>query len=494
MYDVIVIGGGPAGVTAALRACELGANVALVERARLGGTCTNDGCVPTRVLARAARLARDAEQFERYGLAGELPSVDLGRVLARVQQVVYGLHEKKQLLNHLEQAGATVYIKTGNVQFVDAHTIQLGDGGPVQAGRPTQSGGLLQAKKFIICAGGHARRLTFPGSEHALTHSDIWSLTQLPESVAIIGGAATGCQLASILDDFGAQVTVLEVSPRLLAMEDPLLSQVMEEAFMARGIQVITGIGGVGSIEDRGGEFTLHYIYQDHPQEVTAKAIVMATGWPGNSDILNLAAAGVESSRGYVAVDDHLCTTAEHIFAAGDITGRMMLVQSASYEARIAAENAVLGIGQRAKHMIVPHGGFTDPEYGSVGLTEEKAREVEKDCLVAVVPYADIDRGLIDGHTTGFCKLIVSAESHRLLGAHVLGEQALEVVHLVAAGMAADMWVEHLAELEIAYPTYSAIVGLAARKIVRELGVMPLSPEWRTLGRPHAAEWERSEY
>jgi pyruvate/2-oxoglutarate dehydrogenase complex dihydrolipoamide dehydrogenase (E3) component len=488
MYDVIVIGGGPAGVTAALRACELGANVALVERSRLGGTCTNDGCVPTRVLARAARLARDSEQFETYGLSGGRPSVDLGRVLSRTQQIVYGLHEKKQLLNHLEQAGATVFINTGNVQFVDKHTLKLGDG------RSSQSGGHLQAEKFIICAGGHARRLNFPGSEHVLTHSDIWTLTRLPKSLAIIGGAATGCQLASIFDDFGAQVTILEVSPRLLAMEDTLLSQVMEEAFTARGIQVIKGIGGVESVEERQGEFTLRYIYQDEPKEVTAEAIVMATGWPGNADGLNLAVAGVESNRGYVVVDDHLCTTAENIFAAGDITGRMMLVQSAGSEARIAAENAVLGVGQIAKHMIVPHGGFTDPEYGSVGLTEEKARATEKDCLVAVVPYADIDRALIDGHPTGFCKLIVSSETHRILGAHVCGEQALEVVHLVAAGMAAGMWVEHLAELEIAYPTYSAVVGLAARKLVHELGVMPLAPEWRALGRPHAAEWERSEY
>ena len=482
MYDIIVIGGGPAGVTAALRACELGANVALVERARLGGTCTNDGCVPTRVLARAARLARDAEQLETYGLSGGRPSVDLARVLARTQQIVYGLHEKKQLLNHLEQAGATVYTNTGNVQFVDKNTLQLGDGSH------------LQAKKFIVCAGGHARRLTFPGSEHALTHSDVWSLSQLPGSLAIIGGAATGCQLASIFDDFGAQVTLLEVAPRLLAMEDQLVSQEMEEAFTARGIQVTTGIGGVESIEERQGKFTLRYTHQDQLQEVTVEAVVMATGWPGNADELNLAAAGVESGRGYVVVDDHLRTTAEHIFAAGDITGRMMLVQSASYQARIAAENAVLGVGQRSTHLIVPHGGFTDPEYGSVGLTEEKARAAEKDCLVAVVPYADIDRALIDGHPTGFCKLIVSQETHRIIGAHVLGEQALEVVHLVAAGMAADMWVEHLAELEIAYPTYSAVVGLAARKLVRELGVMPLAPQWRALGRPHAAEWERSEY
>jgi pyruvate/2-oxoglutarate dehydrogenase complex dihydrolipoamide dehydrogenase (E3) component len=482
MYDVIVIGGGPAGVTAALRACELGAQVALVERARLGGTCTNDGCVPTRVLARTARLARDADQWETYGLEGERPKVDLGRVLSRTQQVVYGLHEKKQLLNHLEQAGATVYMNTGDARFVDKHTLELGNGGH------------LQAKKFIISAGGHARRLGFPGSEHALTHSDIWSLTKLPASLAIIGGAATGCQLASIFDDFGARVTLLEVNNRLLGVEDPLISQVMQDAFTKRGIEVITGIGGVERIEPRGRQFTLRYLYQDGPQEVTAEAIVMATGWPGNADTLNLTAAGVETNRGYVVVDDHLCTTAEHIFAAGDITGRMMLVQSAGYEARIAAENAVLGVGQRSAHIIVPHGGFTDPEYGSVGPTEEQARASEKDCLVAVVPYADIDRALIDGHPTGFCKLIVSQETHRILGAHVLGEQALEVVHLVASGMASDMWVEHLAELEIAYPTYSAVVGVAARKIVRELGVMPMAPEWRNLGRPHAAEWERSDY
>jgi pyruvate/2-oxoglutarate dehydrogenase complex dihydrolipoamide dehydrogenase (E3) component len=191
-------------------------------------------------------------------------------------------------------------------------------------------------------------------------------------------------------------------------------------------------------------------------------------------------------------VDEYLRTSTSHIFAAGDITGRMMLVQSAGYEARIAAENAVLGVGQPYTHKIVPHGGFTDPEYGSVGLTEERARVLEPDCVVASVPYSALDRAVIDDHPEGFCKLIVSQESHRILGAHVIGEQALEIVQLVGAGMAADMWVEHLAELELAYPTYTAIIGLVARKIVRQLGVMPLSPQWRSLDKPFAAEWERS--
>ena len=170
----------------------------------------------------------------------------------------------------------------------------------------------------------------------------------------------------------------------------------------------------------------------------------------------------------------------------------MMLVQSASYDARLAAENAVLGAGQPYQRKIVPHGGFTDPEYGSVGLTETQAR-AQEDCVVAVVPYTDLDRAVIDDRAQGFGKLIVSKETHRILGAHVVGEQALEIVHLVAAAMSAGMQVEQLAELEIAYPTYTAVVGLAARHIVRKLGVMPLAAQWRALGQSHLAEWERSE-
>ena len=235
----------------------------------------------------------------------------------------------------------------------------------------------------------------------------------------------------------------------------------------------------------------LHYHQNGAEKTLPTAAVILAVGWIGNLEELHLEAAGVKTERGYIVVDDYLRTSAEHIFAAGDITGRMMLVQSGSYEGRIAAENAALGPGQHYRHLIVPHGGFTDPEYACVGLTETQAREVEPECLVAVVPYADMDRAVIDDLTEGFCKLIVSQETHRILGAAVVGEQAVEVVQMIAAGMAAGMWIEQLAELELAYPTYTAIVGLVARKIVRELGVMPLSPEWRTLGHPHASEWER---
>jgi len=480
--DIIVVGGGPAGVTAALRARELGANVALVERGRMGGTCTNDGCVPTRVLAHTARLLREAEQFPEYGLLNSRPQLDFVQVMRRASQVVYTMHEKKQLIGQLSDVGVQVFSEVGEAGFLDAHTLSL------PAGRR------LQAEKFILCAGGRARRLDFPGAELALTHSDVWALKALPASVIIVGGAATGCQLASIFAAFGAQVTILERYEHILGAEDQAVSKIVTQAFQDRGIRIIHGISSLQQIESQENSLVLHYIQNGQALQLQAQAVILSTGWVGNLSSLNLPAAGVKTQGAYIPVNDYLQTNQPHIFAAGDITGRMMLVQSAGYEALAAAENAVLGVGQPQKHHIVPHGGFTDPEYGSVGLTETQA-QAQGEYLVAQVEYAELDRAVIDHRTIGLCKLIVSPENHRILGVHVVGEQALEIVHMAAVGMATGMWVEQLAELQIAYPTFTAIIGLAARKITRQLGVVPLTPEWRSLEKRQPlsglrAEWE----
>ena len=484
-FDLIVIGGGPAGTTAALRAAELGARVALVERDRPGGTCTDDGCAPTRVLAKAARLLRDMEQLPAYGLGAPAGSgsgqgsVDLAALLAATQRTVYELQEKKQLVGHLAGASVTLIAGRGPVGFVGPHGVQ--DAG----------GEVLEADRFIIAAGGHARRLPFPGSELALTHSDVWELRALPRSMAIVGAAATGAQLASVFAAFGTAVTLLELAPRVVPGEDEDISAALAAAFTANGIEVITGISGVDAItrDDRG--LRLSYRAGDRAVDLDVESVMLAVGWPGNLDDLRLEEAGVETDRGYIKVDDRLHTSAPHIWAAGDITGRMMLVQSATYEGRIAAENALGDGGRELHHTIVAHGGFTDPEYGSVGLTEAAARAGGRKVVTGKVSYGDLDRAVIDRRTDGFAKLVVDPDTHRVLGAHVIGEQAVEVVQIAATAMAAEMRVEQLAEIEFAYPTFTSIIGLAARQVVHALRLGGEAEVWEAMGRPRQAEWER---
>lgn len=476
VFDLAVLGGGPAGVTAALRAAELGASTILLEAERLGGVCTDDGCAPTRVLAHASRLIRDAAQFDAYGLSGGVPRLDFARLIAQTQATVYRLHEKKQLAGHLAAAGVTVAEQAGAVRFSGPHTLVLGDGRRVSA------------ERLVICVGGHARRLPFPGSELAITHSDVWQLRALPSRIAIVGSAATGSQLASIFAGFGSRVTLLDLAPRILPGEDMLVSAAMESAFAERGIEILTGIRGVERLTHEAGRLQLGCQLAQGDRALAVDAVILAVGWVGNVESLGLEAAGVATNRGYVTVDDHLRTTAQHIYAAGDVTGRMMLVQSAADEARLAAENAVRGAARRTAHRIVPHGGFTDPEYGSVGLTDTQAAEQEP-IAVGTVPYADLDRAVIDRRTTGVAKLVVSRRTRQMLGAHVVGEQAVEVVQIAAAGMAAGMQVDQLAELELAYPTFTAILGLAARRVVRQLDERIDAERWQTLAKP-GAEWE----
>jgi dihydrolipoamide dehydrogenase len=479
-YDLAVIGGGPAGVTAALRAAELGARVALVERDRPGGTCTDDGCAPTRVLAKAARLVRDAEQLADYGLSAPAPTLDLRALLAATHRTVYELHEKKQLAGHLERAGVRLVAGRGAARFTGAHRLVIGEG--------TE----LEADRFIVAGGGHARRLPLPGGDLALTHGDVWTMRALPGSLAIVGAAATGVQLASIFAAFGTRVTLLELAPRLVPAEDADIAAALAAAFAANGIDVMTAIGGVERIERVGRGRRLAYRVEGAVYTLAADAVILAVGWPGNLDDLGLQAAGVATERGYVTVDDTLRTSAEHIWAAGDITGRMMLVQSATYEGRIAAENAIGTNGRGLRHTIVAHGGFTDPEYGSVGLTEDAARAAGE-VVIGLVPYADLDRAVIDRRTIGFCKLVVERATRRVVGAHVIGEQAVEVVQIAATAMAAAMPVERLAEVEFAYPTFTSIVALAARQVVHALRLGGRVEAWEAMGRPRQSEWERRE-
>jgi pyruvate/2-oxoglutarate dehydrogenase complex dihydrolipoamide dehydrogenase (E3) component len=474
---VLVIGGGPAGITAALHAAELGAEVTLLESGEVGGTSLNRGPAPVRALARTARLARDWSSWAAFGLRGPAPIPDLAAAAANSARVARYAHDKKDISGHLRRQGIALTDGLGPVAFTGPHSVAAADGRTWAADR------------IILAVGGHAARLPVPGAELALTYEDLPEVADLPRRVAVIGGADTGCQMASIFEDLGADVTLFEGGPAIVPAADELVSAELAAAFRAQGMTVATGTR-VEALRAAGDGIRVDYRVgaggkgqgvSKRQGSMTADAVFFAVGWPASTDGLNLTAAAVRTERGAIAVDEYLRTAAGHIFAAGDVTGHSMLVQSARMEGRTAARNAVLGPSRQATYAVVPSGSFTDPEYGRVGLTEAEASS-RRDVVVGVARYDDLLRPVADGRPEGFCKLIADNDSHLLLGGHVLGEYSAETVQTVAACMAAGLTVEQVAELQLAYPTFTEGVSMAAQKICRAVGVGGFPQAWSYLG------------
>jgi pyruvate/2-oxoglutarate dehydrogenase complex dihydrolipoamide dehydrogenase (E3) component len=475
-YDVIVIGAGPAGTAAALRAAELGASVAVLEASRTGGTCVNTGCVPTRVLAKTARLMRDVRAAADYGIQVGEPRIKWASTVEHVRSRVDRVRGIKNEAERFAAAGIELILE-GRARFVDATTLEL------------DSGHRVTGSSILICVGGHSRLLPIPGAELATVPEHVLDLPDLPRRVAVIGGGNTGAQLTTILDSFGSAVTLFDVAPRILMASDEDISSAVAAAFERQCITVHAGIEAVESLERAGdGAIALNWRAGGIQQSSSFDAVIMATGWPADLADLGLEHAGVEVVRSAIAVDQYFRSSVPHIYAVGDANGGDMLVQAAVFEGEAAAENAVLDANRRTPHLgpstpvptsreatwrpsaegLLPAGGFTDPDYAGVGLTETQARERDPQCIVVTVPYAQVDRAVIDDRTTGFLKLIADRRRELILGAHAVGENAIEVVQSVTTAMAAGIDVASLGGVKFAYPTYSAVIGMAARALLAQ--------------------------
>jgi pyruvate/2-oxoglutarate dehydrogenase complex dihydrolipoamide dehydrogenase (E3) component len=465
-YDLVVIGAGPAGTSAAIRASELGARVAVVEASRTGGTCVNTGCVPTRVLAKTARIVREVRLAHEYGIATGAPQVQWEATVTRVRETVDKVRSLKDESGRFTASGVDLVLE-GKARFADAATVVL------------DSGRRLTADSVIVAVGGHSRRLPIPGAELATVPEHVLDLPTLPRRVAIIGAGNTGAQLVTVFSAFGSEVTLLDVAPRVLAASDADVSAAVSSAFREQGVTVHTGLDGVESlVAGVEGSIVLSWSSAGRPVSGEFDAVIMATGWPADVEDLGLANAGITPVRSAIPVDQYFRTVVPHIYAVGDANGRDMLVQAAHFEGEAAAENAVLDANRRTPHHLLPAGGFTDPDYAGVGLTEDQARERDPRCVVAMVPYTDLDRAVIDDRSLGFLKLIADRRRELILGAHAVGENAIEVVQSVTTAMAAGIDLSTLAGVKFAYPSYSAVIGLAARALLAE----PSDPE------PAAAE------
>jgi pyruvate/2-oxoglutarate dehydrogenase complex dihydrolipoamide dehydrogenase (E3) component len=457
--DVIVIGAGPAGVMASLRAAELGARTTLVTRGDFGGMAANDGAVPVRTLAQAARLIRGARKLERFGISTGPPALDYSQLLERVRVVVADVGHHSAFRGDIDRLGVRLIERAGRARFVDAYTIE------------TESGLRMQAGQIILCAGGTSRRLSVPGAELTATHTDAWGLASVPRSILVIGAGMTGAQVASVFQAFGSRIFLFQRAARILPSEDEDVSTAVAAAFRDAGMVVRENFGTIESFERVRGGIRMNFSREGVQESTEAELVVVAIGWVADTCGLNLSAAGIQTdARGYVAVDACLRTSTSHIYAAGDITGRWMLVPQAIQDGWIAATNAVRRTSMTLPDGVCPTGGFTDPEYASVGLTEAKARET-RELVTAVVRFDTTTRTIIDDRTVGFCKLLVDRGTRTILGCHVVGERAVEIVQMAAVAMSSRMPVEALVRLPLSFPTYTGILMRAAYRAVEQLGI-----------------------
>jgi dihydrolipoamide dehydrogenase len=430
-----------------------------VTRAEFGGMAANDGPVPVRTLAHAARLTREARQLGQYGIGVTAPVLDYPRLLARVRDVVNDVRAHSSLRPQIDSLGVTIHEHAGIARFIDDHTIQ------------TETGLQLQAEKIVVCTGGLSRRLPVPGFELTNTHSDAWSLTSVPPSTLVIGAGATGVQVASIFNAFGSRIQLFQTGPRILPSEDEDVSAAVAAAFRSANIAVHENIGAIEAFEKTPAGVRMIFSRGGVRDKAEATLAVVAVGWVADTGGLSLVTAGVETNhRGFIKVDGYLRTSKSHIFAAGDVTGRLMLVPQAIRDGFVAATNAVQGSTMTIGDPVSPIGSFTDPEYAQVGLTEAKAREGH-DVEAAVLRFDSTTRTIIDGHKVGFCKLIVDRTTHRILGCHVVGERAVEITQVASIVIAAGMRVDDLAQIPLSFPTYAGILARVAGSVARKLNL-----------------------
>jgi pyruvate/2-oxoglutarate dehydrogenase complex dihydrolipoamide dehydrogenase (E3) component len=446
-YDLLVIGAGSGGLSAAAFAAQLGVRVALVEKNRIGGDCTWSGCVPSKTLLKTAKVAHEIRTAGRYGLSAVHPVVDLKAVLAHVRDVIDEI-AKEESPEALRANGIEVVLS--EARFIDSHTVVAGDT-------------ILTARRFLIATGARPFIPPITGLDKVKyqTYESIWSLEILPHHLLIVGGGPVGCEMAQAFRRLGAEVTLLTSRDRLLPRDDLQASRVLGEVFDAEGIQV-----RYNTRIERARQNNKSIHVGTGGDEWVGDTLLIAAGRRPVMDGLDLEKAGVLYDEQGIQTDDNLRTSQRHIYAAGDCTGGPQFTHYAGWQATLAARNALLPGASKAVTDQVPWTTFTDPEVAHIGLTELEARDRFGDAIMTCDwPMTRVDRARTDRSTAGFIKLVHKKDG-ALLGATIVAARAGEMIHEWIVALHQRIKVGDLSDAIHVYPSYS-IAGQQAAAAIR---------------------------
>jgi pyruvate/2-oxoglutarate dehydrogenase complex dihydrolipoamide dehydrogenase (E3) component len=463
-YNLVVIGGGTAGLVAAGGTALLGGKVALIERDLLGGDCLNTGCVPSKALIRAAHAANTVQEAGRFGVeVSGKPTIHFDKVMEHVRRARAEIspHDSAQ---RFKDWGTDVFL--GEAKFLDEQSVCV-------------DGQVLRFQKAIIATGARATRPNIPGLEQAgyLTNETLFTLTEQPKRLAIIGGGPIGCEMAQAFARLGTQVTILHKSDSLLGKEDPDVSTLLENVFQREGIGLALE-ATVKSVEISETGKILYFTIDNQEMGLEVDAILVSVGRTPNVEQLNLEAAGVAYEEGSgVIVDDFLRTTNARIYACGDVCMSEKFTHAADAAARIAIQNALFFGQQRLSQLVIPRCTYTDPEIAHVGLTVQAAEQQGYAVETLSMPFSEADRAVTEDEQTGFIKIHLKLGTDRILGATIITRHAGELISEVTTAIVAKKGLSSLAKVIHPYPTRAEII----RKVADEYSLKQLQGlKWLT--------------
>jgi mercuric reductase len=454
--DVVVLGGGSAGFAASIRAAELGARVTLIEGGRLGGTCVNVGCVPSKTLIRAAEVQHRAASHAFDGVRTAAQAPDFPKVMAQKDALVTALRQEKYW--DVLSAYSNVTLRQGRGTVKPDLSIAI-------------EGEVLKAGRLIVTTGAAPWAPPISGLAEAgyLTSTDALALTARPESLIVIGGGAVGLEIAQLYARLGTRVTVLEAMGTLVPAEDAEVGTALADYLREEGLEVRTGVS-IGRVSRASDGYTVEATTDGRAQTSRAEQLLVATGRRANTRGFGLEEAGVElGKKGEIRVNEHLQTSRPEVYAAGDVIGDPMFVYVAAYGGNLAADNALNGNSRRYDLSALPRVTFTDPQVASVGVTEDEARKKGLDVTVSKLPLSYVPRALAARETRGFIKLVADPRTNRLVGAHILATEAGEMIQEPTLAIKYGIGIDDLAAAFHPYLTLSEGIKLAAQTFTKDV-------------------------